>query len=293
MTDTGQLAKGPKVTSHGGAVTRTNETLRQCAIEVEELFSLYGRRLHPASGIGRTLQAAKDIPDARTEGRLTNELIERAAYADTICNVILEMRDEPEIARHLERLRSGGMDHLERGASNAKNAFWELEVLQVPRAAGLNARHDERPDVVAEVLGVEVGFACKVIYSEQALLRSLSRAAEQIDATRTHGVVAISLSELQEPGHVPHVADNQKLGEYLGGFNREIVENHLEDIKDYIDDERILGVMVGLRTPACVKRRATMAQQYYFHIVHGDNPERYRIAKTLNEAINSINVGDP
>jgi hypothetical protein len=265
--------------------------MKERALEIASIFQRNGLAIHPTSGLGTLLASARRLSDDWLTGQLpSREDLLRAMHIDFLCPVVRRMGALSEPRDRLKRLLSGALDFFDRSHSNAKDAAWEYGVLDIFAASGIDAEHNELPDVVMRLGGRELGVACKCIYSLENLESTMSKAVKQLDRSGMEGIVALSLSELL-PAKAPLVFDEQQqltktLVEFLDHFIRE----HLIQWNSYFIAERVLGILASVTHPVMVARKPLIARQTTMWNVTGDNPTRIALSARLRDAVDGMPI---
>jgi hypothetical protein len=189
------------------------------------------------------INAAKKLSDEwllNSRDTVSDEDLFRAAHLNQIGTVILDLQREHDLTRHLGRL-VGAWDPFSAERCEAADFFWELQCMHSLRSAGIEVTLQEPPDLVATVEGVEVGIACKKIYSEKSTEKQLSKGVAQAEKVLECGVVAFNIDALYA-GQIPMRFES------LGHMRRLLDEHNLAFLRT--QEDRLRDYMEVGRTVA-------------------------------------------
>ena len=162
---------------------------------------------------------------------------------------ISTVADCPDRSYYLNRLTSGELDFFKRVESDAKNVFWELEFASSLRARcpGLELR--DPSDIVIPLLQGQLGVACKKIYSENNIEKTLSVAVSQVKDFDV-GLVALNLDELLPSDAVAKARSQRDLAHMLQAPLGEFLQRHDRHFRKYLSRERIIAAVVVIHSIA-------------------------------------------
>lgn len=223
--------------------------LKDKAVAIEALFAKSGVSLRSDSGLGRMIQNAKDLWGQWFvgQGEIRYELLFAAMHLDRIAEAVLPLahEDEDTRTRYLNALLSGTVGFFERKQSRAKNLFWELELWSRLRRKNQRIFLKEPPDITVEFDDARIGIACKKVYSESGVEKTLSRAVNQIEGRFEFGIAAINLDDLLPPNAILREASSEAVKERLHRCNGEFLQRHDRHFRRYLASGRLVSVIVS------------------------------------------------
>ena len=231
--------------------TRTRSTfleLKEHAKEIEDLFTEANVCLRPDSSLGRMIQNAKDLWESwflnESSGQ-TYEMLFAAMHLDRIAEAILPLKGELEKSQYLKDILSGTLDFFEREQSYAKNIFWELEVWSQLRKKTKHVFLKDPPDIVVNFNDINIGIACKKIYSERHVQNVLSQAVSQIEKEFEFGIAAINVDDLLPPHSLLNLESNHAVAERLQQHNGEFLRRHDRHFRKYLAEGRLISALIS------------------------------------------------
>lgn len=221
--------------------------IKQMAIEVDGMFHEAGIVLNPTCSLRQLIEDAKLLADTSVDGSVDSSersVHMRGCLALRITQAILSLKDEPNITSHLSRLGSGSLNLFKKGESTVKNFFWEIETFASLKRHGLNPLFEE-PDLSVSIDGVQIGVACKKIYSEKNVGKVLSNAAAQIATRKRPGIVAINLDDLHQLDEPITGSTYGSINQALSDFNVRFIGKHERHLRKYLGSSRITACMIS------------------------------------------------
>jgi hypothetical protein len=237
---------------------RTSLNLAQVKGLAEQIEALYGRAevsIPPTSGLSALLGNAKILG----ERWLTNQMagatmmdVFRAMHLERIADAVLPLWDVPGRSKYLAALTSGELDFFKRGKSAAKDILWELELWSLLRESVPSAGLQDPPDIVLRLHGGTLGIACKKVYSESNIEKTISQAVKQVEAYGA-GVVAINLDELVPADKVLKVSTERQMALKLQEACADFLRRHDRHFRKYLVRGRLIAVLACIQVVADVK----------------------------------------
>ncbi len=168
----------------------------------------------------------------------------KALYVSRLADGVRCLENVQDRKKYLIDLLNGSLDFLEHKSSHAKSIFFELEVLTHLKSAFPKSHLDE-PDIVVVMENTNIGIPCKKITSENSLQKALSKAVKQIENNGFEfGIVAINIDDLL-PEHVILKTNSfSNVLEILYKHNEDFIARHDRHFRKYLNDSRIVGVIV-------------------------------------------------
>ena len=222
--------------------------IKDKAIELEKFYSDADVSIPNGSGLSKLIHSAKELSDAwltNSIDDLPNINLWRAAHLSRVSDSIFTLTNEKEIKLYLKKLANGSLDLLQREKSEAKDFLWELELLYVLRAHGIDAKLHEPPDIVATFKDKEIGIACKKVYSEKNFEKVLSNGVSQIEREYEYGIVAINIDDLAPPDSLFVAKSHKEMANEVSNLNLAFLKNHERHFRKYLSTGRILSSLVS------------------------------------------------
>lgn len=144
----------------------------------------------------------------------------------------------------LRELLDGDLNLLKRRRTRAKDALWEFEVRNI-LARGNIACHFDEPDLVITERIPSVGVACKKIYSEANVSKTVSTGVGQIKNRHGAGVVALNIDDLLPEDKILKVKNTDRAIEILRDFSTEFIARHEHTFRKYLQDGRCIFIMAS------------------------------------------------
>jgi hypothetical protein len=194
------------------------------------------------------IEAAKKLSDEWLLGgakSVGNEDLFMAAHLGRIADAAEELRGSPRRAFYLKRLTQGSLDFLKRKNSPAKDLLWELELLNVFRVHRISSFLQEPPDLVLKYADVQIGVACKKVYGEKNVSKTVSNAVGQIESSFQYGIVALNIDDLAPEGDFIRARTQEEISIRLAARNLEFMQRHEGTFLKYMSKDRLMSVLVG------------------------------------------------
>lgn len=247
MHPAGMLLPDALVTEETGAIARTTSLrLKQKAQEIEAFYERERIALPPDCSIRQLIAATARYSDAWLLGE-TQSLgwadFFSSMHLGRIAESVLRLQGRAQAGGYLRRLLLGTLDFFKRTESPAKDALWELEVWSMLLGRNIAAELDE-PDVLAEIEGTKIAFACKKVYSPASVRKSLSTAVRQIEKGCEFGIAAYNLDETIPGGCTWTGPTARTAQEMLRARNSEFLQENERLFKRYLLPQRIVSAFV-------------------------------------------------
>lgn len=259
------------------------------ALEVADIYRHLGIQLNRNCDLAKHIAAAVDVSDHWLAGKgrdIQAELLFRAIQMDRIATSVLAAKGSANISEHLRHLASGTLDILDRRPSKAKNTLWELELHSVLRTKGVDANLAE-PDIVTRVNETVIGIACKKLYSDENVEKTLSVGVEQIEQVSEFGLLAINIDDLWPPNQIRVVTSEQYLGRTLSQENVQFLGRHDRHFRKYLCAGRVMGALVASGGIGYVKPSYLSARQFTTWSMPGLAPEKKKLLDHLQTLLQS------
>jgi hypothetical protein len=241
--------------SHSYAAIKAN------AVMFFELCSQHGFSVQPGSHLKGIFDQVVELSDSlltnSNEGMNFKNLLGTLQMA-RISNAALSIRDSECVCVYLKNLLDGSLDLLARERSKAKDTLWEIELLNVFKENGVEARLDE-PDLRIEFPEGSIGVACKKLYSEANVAKVLSGAVKQIEQHGSCGLVALNIDDLLPKNTVLREATMDRMVATLSTRVDEFIRRHERHLRRYLLPGRTIAALVSCATIADV---ATASPQF-------------------------------
>ena len=228
--------------------------VKQRAQAIEQLYAEAGVALSPASGLGMFIENAKRVSDswlsAKYKYQMTDVFTVMHMYriADAVLNLVTHYR----MRYYLKRLLSGEVDFFKRVPSDAKNVLWELELWSYMKKQGAPVDLKDPPDVIANLSNGVLGIACKKIYSEANIEKTLSQAVQQVKDYEI-GVVAMNIDDMIPAGKVLAVDTPREANRRLLVECEKFLKRHEKRFRKYLSKERLGAALISVRVIAEVR----------------------------------------
>lgn len=165
-----------------------------------------------------------------------------------------------------------------------RNTMFELNLAGRLSQRGVPVHLQTNPDILCEIDNCKIYIQCKRPFSERNIPRNVSDARRQLtrdlngsEDTRARGVIAISVSRVQNPGNKLFTAKTEgDMPRLLGDYVQTLGEEYSKSWKRIVDT-RIIGILFHLITPAVVEEinLLTVAQQIVtFPLSFANNSDR-------------------
>lgn len=207
---------------------------------IQHIYNESDVRLNIQHYLYKLLQEVKDNFSEKN----SEAIMIKALYISRLADGIQCLENVQDRKKYLIDLLNGSLDFLEHKSSHAKSIFFELEVLTHVKSAFPKSYLAE-PDIVVVMENTNIGIPCKKITSENSLQKALSKAVKQIENNGFEfGVVAINIDDLL-PEHVILKTDSvSNVLETLYKHNEDFIARHDRHFRKYLNDSRIIGVIV-------------------------------------------------
>ena len=131
-----------------------------------------------------------------------------------------------------------------------------------------------------------MGFACKKVYSERNVGKTLSKGVAQIEGVSEYGVLAVNLDDVGPPNRISVLPSQEALGPSLTLENIAFLNRHDRAFRKYLATGRVMGAMVASGGIRYVMDRPSTARQYTVWEIPGLEPAKVEVMNLLQEAIN-------
>lgn len=227
--------------------------IKERAVAIEALYAGAGIDLSPVSALGKFIRNAKEVSDRwlSAKGQTYPEMF-ATMHMMRIADAVLSLEGHARRTYYLERLLAGEIDFFKRVESDAKNVLWELEFWSSLKRRGAPAQLRDPPDIVVNLAGGSLGVACKKVYSEANIEKTLSNAAKQVKDFEI-GIVAMNVDDLTPADTVLAVNDQQEMNEILRTHCEEFLQRHERHLRRYLSQQRLVAALVSIHVVADVR----------------------------------------
>lgn len=217
------------------------------ANELRQMFLENGLELSAQCDLVKHIEHAVRLADSqqRRDAKMSFADLFGAMQAERIAQAVLPLKSRAGCARYLHRLRRGNMNLLMRTPSEAKAILWELELWSTFRRLAMDASLAE-PDVVVRFGRTRVGIACKKIFSEENVAKTLSTAVAQIERNNDVGGIALNLDDLAPPDSIYAAATGDRIAQGLRAFINEFIARHETPLRRYLASGRAVFALVSI-----------------------------------------------
>jgi len=246
-SDSGVLVPVGRVSDTSSRSRSNYSQIRHKAREIEKIYLEAGIRLPTNSELGLMVQNTEELWEKWFLGNRENvsyKVFFLGMHLDRIGDAVIPLRDLLS-KTDLKRLLSGSLNFFSREKSNAKDAFWELEVCSKLRNRKADASLREPPDVVVEYETSRIGIACKKLYSEGHVQNVLSQAVKQIEKEFDFGIVAINLDDLLPEDVVLKRGSSEAVSKRLLEINERFLRVHERHFRKYLSKGRLISAIVS------------------------------------------------
>lgn len=175
--------------------------LGEFAKDIESAYDEEGINISPQSGIAEIICAGKKLALASPSNPALEGDFLLGLHLERIHKAVAPLKDHPRKAEYLKHLKSGNLRFLNRVQSDARNFLFELEVWRSLNECKPGCAELDEPDVFLKLNNQRVGVACKKIYSERGVSKTLSNAVKQLRRESPgYGIVAFSIDDLFPDG---------------------------------------------------------------------------------------------
>ncbi|MDP3856981.1 MAG: hypothetical protein Q8Q73_04370 [Stagnimonas sp.] len=255
----GVLVPQGHVSERSRSASDTYLALKQKALDLEALYADAGVRIPAGGDLARLIESTKQLSDAWLQGRadkLPDQTLWDSAHLTRVADAALPLRGTPQEWAYLHKLTNGSLSLLKRESSEAKNFLWELELLHVLRAHGVQAKLQEPPDIVATFDAAEIGIACKKLYSTNNVEKVLSNGVAQIEGTYQFGIVAINLDDLTPEDSLFVANTERQMADQVNEINRSFLKENDRHFRKYLASGRLLSALVSTNVLADLRRES-------------------------------------
>lgn len=221
--------------------------LAQQAARIRSLYSQENVRIHQNSGLAQILAAGDALLIQSLSNTSTTDmsLIWKVLHLERIAKSLKSLGGHPQSRAYLKALKSGDLDFLQRKHSNAKNRLFELEVWRSLNSTGPFATLDE-PDVNLSLQSLNIGFACKKIYSTAGVSKVLSNAVNQIRSNPCDfGLVAFNIDELLPAESIIKVGTYDQASDLLSHRCHDFLVEAERHLLRYFKQNDIIGAVAS------------------------------------------------
>ena len=230
----------------------TYDEMAARADEARSILLDKGLRIPPLGTLHAMLNKPRELRDVwRDDGvgmPAKMALLIDAGNANRVADAVLNSRDDvdADTMTCLDRLARHPIDLESRSSSQAKDAFWELDLLSRLRRHGVAARLAEPPDLVADFGFGDYGIACKKTYSEKGVEVQVRKGAQQIAKAGLRGIVAINLDELAPAYEIMRQPTARAASDALAGILQDFIERHRMRIQRFVHDGRCDALLLSM-----------------------------------------------
>jgi hypothetical protein len=260
---------------------------KEQAEAVARMYRESGIQLNPNCDLAKHIAAAVEVSDQWLSDKVRKipvGLLFRGIQMDRIATSVLAANESPRIADYLRQLATGSLDMFARRPSKAKNTLWELELHGLLRTRSVVANLDE-PDIVAQVNGMAIGIACKKLYSQANVEKTLSKGVEQIEKVSEYGLLAINIDDLWPPNQMRVATSEQYLAHTLSQENLGFLNRHDRHFRKYLSSGRVMGAIIASGGVAYVEPSYVSARQFTAWTMPGLEPAKAELVQSLQDQI--------
>jgi len=214
---------------------------------LQELFRKYKIPMGPS--LSRICDSANFLStkwEEKKKSELTPPLLWDALSLIRISEPLLALDENPRASELLKKLADGEIGMLKHERTLARDIFWEVEIWNYLKRAGLSADLNDPPDVIWNAAGQRTGIACKRIYSEKHIQNVLSQAVRQIESTTGFGVAAFQLEDSRTPeGSILETESLAKASTILQNANLAFLKEHERHFLKYFSKDRLTAALVA------------------------------------------------
>ncbi|WP_155651199.1 hypothetical protein [Burkholderia stagnalis] len=226
---------------------------------VRSAFSERGWRINDGSPMGRLFKhTEKFARDWKTKDRdqIDPLTVVQAGHAHRITAAVLHALDNPAAHQTLHRMHAKPfvLGSVER--STGKDLLWELELYYRLSLQGTTVRLEE-PDLIADFEPWPCSIACKKIYSEKNLDRTLAKGASQIAKSGNHGIVALNIEDLVPTEQLRVCRTTGELLEIGRSTAAAFCTRNASKLRKLVDLGKVDGYLVALAVSAQVLESTT------------------------------------
>ncbi|TVL97097.1 MAG: hypothetical protein CV087_22860 [Candidatus Brocadia sp. WS118] len=214
---------------------------------VHELYTKY--KLTISNDLATLCKSAHDLSEkweAKKTYELSPNVLWEALALNRVANALLALDGHSRAHELLKKLSDGRISMLKHVRSFARDTFWEVEVWNYIKRAGLNADLIDPPDIIWTADARETGIACKRVYSEKNIEKILSEAIKQIEATPGFGIAAFQLEDVRIPeGKFLSKITQAEAAEVLQEINLEFLKEHERHFLKYFSKDRLTAALAA------------------------------------------------
>jgi hypothetical protein len=262
---------------------------KEQALAVAEMYRHLGIQLNRSCDLAKHIAAAVGVSDHWLAGKGRNiqvELLFRGIQMDRIATSVLAAKESANISVHLRHLAAGSLDILDRRPSKAKSTLWELELHSLLRTKAVEA-HLAEPDIVACIDDSVIGIACKKIYSNANVEKTISVGVEQIERVSQFGLLALNIDDLWPPNQIRAATSVQYLANTLSQENLQFLDRHDRHFRKYLSSGRVMGALVASGGIGYVEPSYLSARQFTTWSMPGLEPEKKKALDDLQNLLQS------
>jgi hypothetical protein len=221
--------------------------IKQQGLALQDLYIKNELTMHPACSLSKLIKEAAALSDAFLCNESSNISLSRllnAGQLNRIAAATLPLGISAKAKKYLSDLLVGNLDLLNKERSKAKNTLWELELWQFFKGVDIE-RVLEEPDIVIAFEGVKIGIACKKIYSEKNIAKTLSNAVSQIEVDFSMGIIAINLDDLVPESCFFKTNSREDRLLELSIINASFIKRNDRHFRKYLESGRAMAVIVS------------------------------------------------
>ena len=214
------------------------------ASEIRAFYEAEGIRLHSQSGLTELINGALELASSKNEVHGTEGDLLLGLHLERVYKALMPLKDHPKRGQYLRKLRTGDLRFLNRTPSQARDCLFELEVWRSINELRRNAAELDEPDVVLKLPSMNVGIACKKVYSKLNFTKTLSNAVKQIRANCPGlGIVAFSIEDLFPEGKAVGAKTFNSASDFLSGQCQNFLAEYEKAFIKYFKGSDIIGVL--------------------------------------------------
>lgn len=220
------------------------------ASEISDLYKAEGIKLHPQSGLTELINGALELASSSTKtGQVAEGDILLGLHLERVHKALTLLRGHAKRLHYLRKLCTGDLRFMNRTPSPARDSLFELEVWRSLNELRAGAAELDEPDVVLRLPSMNVGVACKKIYSKANFSKTVSNAVKQIRANCPGlGIVAFSIEDLFPEGKGVGADSFDGAANFLSGQCQNFLAEHQDMFIKYFKGSDIVGALAVAST---------------------------------------------
>ncbi|MGB8657165.1 MAG: hypothetical protein WCE90_05205 [Candidatus Zixiibacteriota bacterium] len=232
---------------------------------IVSVYDQFNISLNPQSQIMRYVNSAKllfskwqaDDDSMSHNRREFFGIMEGCLECLRIGTAIQWVKNKPNLQLHLKKMLKGYIDPTGKKRTEAKDFWFELNVLARLESAGIHAELVEPPDIEFVLDGSKFVIACKCAYSESNLEVQIKRAKRQISRTSEKGIIAISIDALLDHSDLVIAPTQSDLYNRIADKAQRFLRQYEQFLPDWINSRRVIGLLIFASTLSIIEDEKT------------------------------------